>query len=242
LPTGFNDPFRQGMNGFRWELPTAPRGTVSETRGDGRPCCSRSHVRNNHTFSIAKSRVTARSERHNGCPLTARELEILRLMAHEGLMREGVAHRLGLKASTVRTHTSKAYRKLGVNTAAQAIVVCFNAGWLDPSATEIDDPLRFEDRNVTSAQRLYLAAFDQHLAARDDVDELSRVKTLTDASLGGLLQTSGRSETSRDWLDRLVDRLAAAPEALRRRSGSARRRSGGRRPMASRRTSIPSPR
>jgi Bacterial regulatory proteins, luxR family len=137
-------------------------------------------------------------------------------MAHEGLMREGIAARLGLKSSTVRSHVSRAYRKLGVMTAPQAIVVCFNAGWLDPGATEIDDPLRFEDRTVTAAQRLYLAAFDQHLAAGDDEADLARVKNLTDAALGGLRSSSGRSVASRDWLDRIVEAMAATPGQPRR--------------------------
>ena len=153
------------------------------------------------------SRVDSRTETSSGCPLARRELEILRLMAHEGLMGDGIAARLGLKPTTVRSHVSNAYRKLGVSTGPQAIVVCFNAGWLDPVATEIDDPLRFEDRKVTPAQRLYLAAFDQHLAAGDDPAELRRVKKLTDASLGGLLRSRGRSDTSRGWLDRVVDRM-----------------------------------
>jgi DNA-binding CsgD family transcriptional regulator len=169
------------------------------------------------SVTTQRLRESARGEARNDCPLTPRELEILRLMAHEGLMREGVAARLGLKPSTVRTHVSKAYRKLGVSTGPQAIVVCFNAGWLDPGATEIDDPLRFEDRNVTPAQRLYLAAFDQHLAAGDDPGELTRVQTLTDAALGGLGRTPGRSATSRDWLDRVLDGMAAVRETPRRR-------------------------
>jgi len=141
------------------------------------------------------------------CPLTDRELEILRLMALEGLQQEGIAYRLRLKASTVRSHVHNAYRKLGVTTSAQALVVCFNAGWIDPMQTRIQNPLRFRDNRVTDEQRAYLAAFHQHLTAGDDERELHIAKRRTDGALIGLCQTPS-SDPARHWMDRLVDMIA----------------------------------
>jgi DNA-binding CsgD family transcriptional regulator len=142
------------------------------------------------------------------CPLSARELEVLRLMALEGLQTPGIAHRLRLKASTVRQHFANAYRKLGVTHAAQALVVCFNAGWIDPVQTRVQDPLRFaNDDKLAPAQRVYLDAFDEHLRAGDDPVALEAAKRKTDAALVALDQP-WRSVASRDWMDGLISHIA----------------------------------
>lgn len=122
----------------------------------------------------------------------------------------GLAHRLGLATSTVRTHLHNAYRVLEVGSAAQAIVVCFNAGWLDPTRTKVDDPTHHPDRKVTDAQRVYLQAFDRHLRAGDDPDRLDDAKVRTDAALIGC-DITGRSVASRDWIDRLIQAIARLP-------------------------------
>jgi DNA-binding CsgD family transcriptional regulator len=146
-----------------------------------------------------------------GCPLSAREFEVLRLMALEGLQTEGIAQRLGVTASTVRQHCQNAYRRLGVTHAVQALVVCFNAGWIDPVQTRIQDPLRFSDDEKwepTPAQRVYLDAFDDHLRAGDDERALLAAKRKTDAALVALDQP-WRSMPSRDWIDELLSDMAA---------------------------------
>jgi len=127
-------------------------------------------------------------------------------MALEGLQTAGIAERLRLSASTVRQHCVNAYRKLDVTHAAQALVVCFNAGWIDPLQTRIQHPARFSDDGTwepTPAQRVYLEAFDEHLRAGDDRASLERAKHKTDAALVALEQPP-RSVSSRDWIDRLV--------------------------------------
>jgi DNA-binding CsgD family transcriptional regulator len=53
-------------------------------------------------------------------PLSARELEVLRLI-EEGLSNQEIAARLTLATSTVKTHINNIYGKLGVQTRIQAI-------------------------------------------------------------------------------------------------------------------------
>jgi LuxR family maltose regulon positive regulatory protein len=53
-------------------------------------------------------------------PLTARELEVLRLIA-EGLTNRQIADRLILALGTVKWYTTQIYGKLGVQNRAQAI-------------------------------------------------------------------------------------------------------------------------
>jgi hypothetical protein len=88
--------------------------------------------------------------------------------------------------------------------------VCFNAGWIDPLQTDIQDPLRFADEahcKLTAAQRVYLDAFDEHLRAGDDRRALLAAKRKTDAALVALDQP-WRSIPSRDWIDDLISDMA----------------------------------
>ena len=130
----------------------------------------------------------------------------MRLMALGGLQCAGIAYHLQVTPSTVRQHCANAYRKLGATHAVQALVVCFNAGWIDPMKTEIQDPTRYEDDRVTEAQRAYLAAFDRHLAAADDERELRHAKRYTDAA-ASRLQVLPRSRPARDWMDALISAM-----------------------------------
>lgn len=53
--------------------------------------------------------------------LTAREVEVLRLLAY-GCTYSQVADRLGMSAHTVGTHIKNLYRKLDVHSAAAAVM------------------------------------------------------------------------------------------------------------------------
>ena len=63
------------------------------------------------------------------CPLSARELEALRLLAAGKVYKE-IARELGLSASTVRTHLHNVYRKLGAVDRAQAVLTATDQGWI----------------------------------------------------------------------------------------------------------------
>jgi DNA-binding CsgD family transcriptional regulator len=53
-------------------------------------------------------------------PLTARELEVLALVA-AGMSTPDIARELGISPGTVKTHLTSTYRKLGVRNRVQAV-------------------------------------------------------------------------------------------------------------------------
>lgn len=55
------------------------------------------------------------------CPLTQRQLDVLRCTA-QGLTSKATADHLGMSEHTVRQHTAEAFRRLGVNNRAQAVL------------------------------------------------------------------------------------------------------------------------
>lgn len=63
------------------------------------------------------------------CPLSDRELEVLKRLAH-GKVYKQIASDLSLSTSTVRTHLHNVYGKLGAVDRAQAVLVATERGWL----------------------------------------------------------------------------------------------------------------
>jgi putative nucleotidyltransferase with HDIG domain len=63
------------------------------------------------------------------CPLSARELEVLKRLA-QGMVYKQIAHELALSTSTVRTHLHNIYGKLGAVDRAQAVLIATERGWL----------------------------------------------------------------------------------------------------------------
>ncbi len=63
----------------------------------------------------------------SSCKLTARELEVLTLLA-EGLQHEEIGRRLGISSETVRTHLRKASDRLGASTRTQAVATALRLG------------------------------------------------------------------------------------------------------------------
>jgi DNA-binding CsgD family transcriptional regulator len=129
-----------------------------------------------------------------GCVLSPSELQTLRQMAR-GLSYAEAAREAHRSHSTVRSLLHNAYRRLGVSTVAQALTVCWNAGWLD-DVPQDGVVVELGDRRVTWAQRLYLEAFDQSLQAGDDLEEVERTRRLREAALGGMYR--GATE-ERPW-------------------------------------------
>jgi len=95
--------------------------TVARSRRDhaGRPAPSRAPVAAPVGPALAE-------------PLTARELEVLRLAA-TGIPVEGIAEHLFVSPNTVKTHLTHIYGKLGVRGRSDAIRAALHCGCLNPA-------------------------------------------------------------------------------------------------------------
>jgi putative nucleotidyltransferase with HDIG domain len=71
----------------------------------------------------------ARRRTAGPCPLSARELDVLRRLA-EGKVYKQIAAELDLSASTVRSHLHNVYGKLGALDRAQAVLMATEQGWI----------------------------------------------------------------------------------------------------------------
>lgn len=74
--------------------------------------------------------AASQRQRHvDPCPLTRRELSILRLLAESKVYKQ-IGQDLGLSTSTVRTHLHNSYRKLAAADRAQAVLIATERGWI----------------------------------------------------------------------------------------------------------------
>lgn len=139
------------------------------------------------------------------CPLSVRELAVLEVLAAD----RSPQVELGLSASTVRSHVSNIYARLGVRCREDAIAVASFREWL--FATPRPEPDR-RLKELSAEQRLYLTAFDRHLRGGDNEHDLEAVKLLTDVAFAGVRAHPSRSVPSRDWIDgRLLSKMARLP-------------------------------
>jgi putative nucleotidyltransferase with HDIG domain len=63
------------------------------------------------------------------CPLSMREVEVLRRLAR-GMVYKQIAAELSLSTSTIRTHLHNVYGKLGAMDRAQAVLIATERGWI----------------------------------------------------------------------------------------------------------------
>ncbi|GAA2148498.1 response regulator transcription factor [Actinomadura napierensis] len=77
------------------------------------------------------SRITAPPPAVNLDALTAREREVLELVA-QGLSNEEIAARLVLSPATAKTHVSRILSKLGARDRAQLVVLAYESGMIRP--------------------------------------------------------------------------------------------------------------
>lgn len=145
-----------------------------------------------------------------GCPLTARQLQILTLLA-EGLTYGHIARRIGIGTSTVRTHIHNAYNRLGVHNRAHAVILAAEQGWLTSSVTGGSAPRevclletveqlleelieavgqRRERLHITRAQDHYLREFEAYLREHTHTDIIRR-RARTTGLLWQMLDEAG---------------------------------------------------
>ena len=76
---------------------------------------------------VAARLLERMSEGERGDELSVRELEVLRLLV-EGASNKAIAVRLGLSENTIKTHISRIFAKLGVQSRAEAVTVALQRG------------------------------------------------------------------------------------------------------------------
>ncbi|MFJ8912574.1 response regulator [Amycolatopsis sp. NPDC102389] len=83
---------------------------------------------------FTRTHAPAHSGRDLVAELTARETEVLRLVAR-GLSNAEIAEALVIAEQTAKSHVSRVFAKLGVRDRAQAVMVAYEAGLVVPGTT-----------------------------------------------------------------------------------------------------------
>jgi putative nucleotidyltransferase with HDIG domain len=80
-------------------------------------------------YELPLSRQDAGSRISEPCPLSSRELDVLRHLA-EGMVYKQIASEMQLSVSTIRTHLHNVYGKIGAVDRAQAVLTARDRGWI----------------------------------------------------------------------------------------------------------------
>jgi putative nucleotidyltransferase with HDIG domain len=80
-------------------------------------------------YDLPLSGAESRPRRIDPCPMSSRELEVVRRLAR-GMVYKQIAGELGLSTSTIRTHLHNIYGKLGARDRAQAVLIATERGWI----------------------------------------------------------------------------------------------------------------
>src|ERR1700736_5693850 len=80
-------------------------------------------------YELPLSGSDGRPRRIDPCPMSARELEVVRRLAR-GMVYKQIASEMGLSTSTIRTHLHNIYGKLGARDRAQAVLIATERGWI----------------------------------------------------------------------------------------------------------------
>lgn len=80
--------------------------------------------------SVVVQHLSADSTQETQPPITAREAEVLRLVA-KGLTNAQIAHNMHLSKRTVEAHLTHIYNKLDVVSRTEAVLVALKKGWIE---------------------------------------------------------------------------------------------------------------
>jgi DNA-binding NarL/FixJ family response regulator len=123
---------RAGARGylFRDQSLEELRGAILEVAAGATVCTPRiAHLLFSRLAELGRER--RRDERLDCLELTARELEILRLIG-DGLKNQEIAKRLYLSVHTVKNHVHNILERLGVKSRWSAVAHACEKGWLQP--------------------------------------------------------------------------------------------------------------
>ena len=97
--------------------------------GDNTPAAVAHAKAMRHARAQAVAKAIHRQPPAPGCPLSAREREVVGLAA-DGLGVKQIAARLKLSPNTIKSHLARIARKVGADNTTHAVAIALRAGWI----------------------------------------------------------------------------------------------------------------